>query len=104
MRTFVPFLVGVNVQMTTVSRPSEPQLYESREFGSTASTSESMIPFQPCTGVVRNLNRCPTTGWKSFVISHSSISGPCVRARQIFLPRVQHLPFDDNGSPGGGGF
>src|SRR5262245_11477612 len=35
-------------------------------------------------GVARKLNRWPTTGWKSFFISHSSINGPCVRARQIF--------------------
>ena len=34
-------------------------------------------------GLVRKLKRCPTTGWKSFFISHASISAPCVSARQI---------------------
>src|SRR6202790_786396 len=35
-------------------------------------------------GGASKLNLWPTMGWKSFFISHSSISGPWVRARQIF--------------------
>src|ERR1700683_4192444 len=87
MRTCVPTLVGVNVQVTTLIVPIVPQLYESREFGSIARTSQFMTPSQPGTGVERKLNRWPTTGWKSFFISHSSISAPCVSARQTFSGR-----------------
>jgi hypothetical protein len=47
-------------------------------------TRQSVTPFQCGMGVARKLNLWPTTGWKSLFISHSSISGPCVRARQIF--------------------
>ena len=43
-----------------------------------------MTPFQFGTGFARNWNRWPTTGLKSFFISHSSINWPSVRARQIF--------------------
>src|SRR4051812_10780826 len=43
-----------------------------------------MIPFQCGLGSARKVNRWPTIGWKSFFISHSSISAPCVRARQTF--------------------
>src|SRR5262249_41066734 len=35
-------------------------------------------------GSARKLNLWPTAGWKSFFISHSSISALCVRARQTF--------------------
>src|SRR5882762_7203975 len=84
MRTCVPPFVGVNVQVTTLFNPSEAQLYDSREVGSTARTSQSITPSQFGTGVERRLNRWPTTGWKSLFISHSSIRGLCVSARQIF--------------------
>src|SRR6478672_198904 len=35
--------------------------------------SQSVTPFQPDIGSARKLNLWPTTGWKSFFISHSSI-------------------------------
>jgi hypothetical protein len=43
-----------------------------------------MTPFQFRHRRGAEVNRWPTTGWKSFVISHSSISWPSVSARQIF--------------------
>jgi hypothetical protein len=52
--------------------------------GSSTRTSQSTTPFQCGIGSLRRLNLRPTTGWKSFFISHASISGPCVSARQIF--------------------
>ena len=52
--------------------------------GSTIKTSQSVTPFQCGTGLARKLNLWPTTGWKSFFISHCSISGPWVKARQTF--------------------
>jgi hypothetical protein len=41
-------------------------------------------------GLLRRLNLWPTTGWKSFFISHASVNGPCVSARR----RMHHHPFD----------
>jgi hypothetical protein len=49
---------------------------ESRSLGSTTRTWQSVTPFQFGIGVARKLNLWPTTGWKPFFISHSSISGP----------------------------
>jgi hypothetical protein len=50
--------------------------------GSTTGTSQSVTPFQCGLGSPRKFKRWPTTGWKSFFISHASISGPCVSARR----------------------
>src|ERR1700678_253254 len=84
MHTSVPVFVGVSVQATTDFCPMEPQEYDSRLFGSTIRTSQSITPFQFGIGVDRKLKRCPTAGWKSFSISHCLSSSLCVRARQIF--------------------
>ncbi len=47
--------------------------------------------------MARKLNLWPTTGWKSFFSSYSSINGPCVRARQTFSGGYRQLPFNQQG-------
>ena len=63
--------------------------------GSTTSTSQSTTPFQCGIGAARKLNRWPTTGWKSFCISHSSISGRLRERAPDLFRRMRHLSFDD---------
>ncbi len=47
------------------------------------------------TGVARKVNLWPTSGWKSFFISHSSINEAFGERPPDFFRGMRQIPFDD---------
>src|SRR5688572_9889727 len=80
----VPVAVGVSVMVTAVSVPNAFRLLLSVSFGSTSITSQSMATFISGVASRLRLNLWPTTGLKSFFMSHPSMRCGSVSARQIF--------------------
>src|SRR5579872_6177623 len=82
----VPWPSGFRVQVTVVSRRPPRHAMRSSRSGSRSSTWQCTIPSKPCCGrgSVRKVKRCPTTGSKSFGMSHRAIRPASVSACHTF--------------------